>query len=78
MEQTQVNKKKFDFSSYATVVGFLALEVLAFLGFSLGHSFVLYGSLLLALAILLLVVVFRQIKTEGLSNYAFFFGNLML
>ena len=72
MEQTQVNKKKFDFSSYATVVGFLALEVLAFLGFSLGHSFVLYGSLLLALAILLLVVVFRQIKTEGLSNYAFF------
>ena len=72
MEQTQTAKKKFDFSSYATVVGFLALEVLAFLGFSLGHNLVLYGSLLLALSLLLLLVTFRQIKVEGVSNYAFF------
>ena len=72
MENSVTAKKKFDLSSYATVVGFLALEVLAFLGFSLGHNLVLYGSLLLALSLLLLLVTFRQIKMEGVSNYAFF------
>ena len=72
MEKEVAAKKKFDLSSYAAVVGFLALEVLAFLGFSLGQNFVLYGSLLLALIVLLVIVVFRQIKVEGLSNYAFF------
>lgn len=72
MEKSVTAKKKFDLSSYATVVGFLALEVLAFLGFSLGHNLVLYGSLLLALSLLLLLVTFRQIKMEGVSNYAFF------
>lgn len=72
MENEAAMKKRFDISSYATVVGFLALEVLAFVGFSLGHNYVLYGSLFLALAALLLVVVHRQIKVEGLSSYAFF------
>lgn len=72
MEIAEPRKKKFDLSSYGIIVGFLCLEVLAFLGFSLGQNFVLYGSLLLALTVLLFIVVFRQIKVEGLSNYAFF------
>lgn len=67
-----MTKKKFDFSTYATVVAFLCLEVFAFLGFSLGHNYILYGSLLTALAILLFIVTFRQIKKDGIATYAFF------
>ena len=39
-EQTQQStKKKLDLSTYGLVVGFLCLEVLAFVSFYLGHSF---------------------------------------
>ena len=66
------SRKKFDFASYGIVVAFLCLEVLAFLGLSLGHNFILYGSLSIALAILLLLVTFRQIKKDGIATFAFF------
>ena len=65
-------KKKFDLTSYGVVVGFLSLEVLAFVSFYLGHSFLLYGILSLVLVILLVLVTFRQIKKDGLSSFAFF------
>lgn len=65
-------KKKFDFTSYAVVVGFLCLEVLAFISFYLGHSFILYGSLSIVLAILLGLVTYRQINKDGIASFAFF------
>ena len=80
MEQ-QVSKttaRKFDFRDYGTVLGFLCLEVLAFIGFSLGHSFLLFGILSLVLAILLVIVTLRQIKKDGLTTYLFFLFPLVI
>ena len=80
MEQ-QANKttaRKFDFRDYGTVLGFLCLEVLAFIGFSLGHSFLLFAIISLVLAILLVVVTFRQIKKDGLTTYLFFLFPLVI
>ena len=72
-EQTQQStKKKLDLSTYGLVVGFLCLEVLAFVSFYLGHSFILYGILSIVLAILLVLVTFRQINKDGISSFAFF------
>ena len=65
-------KKKFDLTSYGMVVGFLCLEVLAFISFYLGHSFILYGSLSIVLAVLLVLVTLRQINKDGISSFAFF------
>lgn len=78
MAEQTTTKKKFDFASYGIVVAFLCLEVLAFLGLSLGHSFILYGSLSLALALLLLLVTFRQIKKDGIATFAFFLFPLFI
>ena len=75
MEQTENNntpKKKIDFACYGLVVGFLCLEILAFVSFYLGHSFLLYGILSIVLAGLLLLVTFRQIKKDGITTFAFF------
>ncbi len=76
-EQTQT-KKKFNFASYGAVVAFLCLEILAFISFNLGHSFVLYGSLSLALGLILLLVTFRQIKMDGISSFAFFLFPILI
>ena len=73
MEKSEnTNKKKFDLTSYGIVVGFLAMEVLAFFSFYLGHSFVLYGILSAVLAVLLVLVTLRQISKDGVSTFAFF------
>ncbi len=65
-------RKKIDFSTYGLVVGFLCLEILAFVSFYLGHSFLLYGILSIVLAGLLLLVTFRQIKKDGITSFLFF------
>lgn len=73
MENSEnVKKKKFDLSSYGIVVGFLAMEVLAFFSFYLGHSFILYGILSVVLAVLLILVTLRQINRDGVATFAFF------
>ena len=72
MEESAPLKKRFDLSSNSIVVGFLCLEVLAFISFYLGHSYILYGSLSIALAILLGLVTFRQINKDGIASFAFF------
>lgn len=73
MENSEnIKKKKFDLSSYGIVVGFLAMEVLAFFSFYLGHSFILYGILSIVLAILLVLVTLRQINKDGVATFAFF------
>ena len=80
MEQVsnQSTKRKFDFRDYGTVLGFLCLEVLVFIAFNLGHSFLLFAILSLVLAILLVVVTFRQIKKDGLTTYLFFLFPLII
>lgn len=73
MENSEnIKKKKFDLSSYGIVVGFLAMEVLAFFSFYLGHSFILYGILSAVLAVLLILVTLRQINKDGVATFAFF------
>ena len=77
-EETVPTKKRFDLTSYGVVVGFLSLEVLAFVSFYLGHSFLLYGILSVVLVILLLLVTWRQIKKDGLTTFFFFLFPLMI
>ena len=78
MEASQTQKRKFDFKDYGTVIGFLCLEVLAFIGFNLGHSFLLFAILSLVLAGLLVAVTFRQIKKDGITTYLFFLFPLVI
>lgn len=68
----QPEKRKIDLASYGVVVAFLALEVLAFVSFYLGQSFLLYSILSIVLTILLVLVTFRQIKKDGIATFAFF------
>ena len=74
----QTTKRKFDLRDYGTVLAFLSLEVLAFIGFNLGHSFLLFAILSLVLAGLLVAVTFRQIKKDGLTTYLFFLFPLVI
>lgn len=67
-----MEKKKLDFSSLAKLGGFFALEVIAITAFSLGNSFVFYSIVSLVLAILLALITYKEIKKEGLSNFAIF------
>ncbi len=71
-ENTVKQKRKFDLASYGVVVGFLCIEVLAFISFYLGHSFLLYGILSAVLVILLVLVTIRQINKDGVATFAFF------
>ena len=70
--QQAAQKKKLNLASYGIVVGFLSLEVLAFVSFYLGQSFLLYGILSIVLAVCLILVTFRQINKDGIATYAFF------
>ncbi|MBO4666526.1 MAG: hypothetical protein J5666_00160 [Bacilli bacterium] len=80
MEEVSVKtaKRKLDLRDFGTVLAFLVLEVLAFIGFNLGHSFLLFAILSLVLAILLVAVTFRQIKKDGLTTYLFFLFPLVI
>ncbi|HNX16419.1 MAG TPA: hypothetical protein PKO28_03565 [Bacilli bacterium] len=66
------SKRKINFSAFANVVVFFTLEVLAFIAFSLGTSYILYSILSIVLLAFLLLVTFRQINKDGLATYAFF------
>lgn len=69
MEET---KKKFDFSKYGLIAGFLSYEVFAIIAFSLAQSFLLYAIMSLVLVIAVAVCTKRQIDKDGWSNYLFF------
>ncbi len=71
-------KRKIDLKDYGTVMGFLSFEVLAFISFYLGHSFLLFGILSVVLGILLILVTFRQIKKDGITTYLFFLFPLVM
>lgn len=73
--ETEVKKpvrRKIDFSAFANVAVFFTLEVLAFIAFSLGTSYILFSILSVVLLVCLVLVTFKQIKTDGLASFAFF------
>ncbi len=72
------SKKKFDFSSYAKVVGFFALEVLAIIAFSLGNSFIFYSILSFVLLVLTIVVTIKEFDKDGFASFSFFLFPLMI
>lgn len=65
-------------SSNATIISFLICEILAFVGFSLGNSFLLFGLLGVATFALILIFMGKEIKTKGISNYALFLLPLII
>ena len=58
---------------YSIVISFLALEVFAFIAFSFGNSFVLFGVLSFALMVLLIYVTIRDINVNGIAHIAILF-----
>ena len=71
-------ERKIDFSSYAKAVGFLLLEVLAFISFGLGYSFAFYAILSIVMVVLIVLVSLRDIKKDGLMNLAIFIFPLLI
>ena len=58
-------------SKYIAATSFLAMEVFAFIAFSFGANFILYGSLTLALMIILIIFSLAEIKKRGISDFVF-------
>ena len=65
-------------SKYSIAITFLALEFFALMAFNFSGSYIVYGSLALALMVLLILFNIKEIKANGLSNTAFFFFPLVL
>lgn len=66
------------FGKYSAAITFLAFEFFALIAFNYSGSFVLFGSLSLALCLLLILFNIGEIKVNGLSNVALFFIPLFL
>ena len=65
-------------SKYVVATSFLAMEVFAFIAFSFGASFVLYGSLTLALLVLLILFSIKEIKDRGVTEIIFLLFPLLV
>lgn len=65
-------------NKFAPAISFLAMEIFALMAFSFGGSFVLYGSLSLALVILLIIFNIKEVTLEGVSSIALFIIPLFL
>lgn len=59
-------------STLLTVATFLCFEVFAFVGFSLGNSYITYGILGVALLIILLIANFKSLTKDGSLTASFF------
>lgn len=73
-----MEKAQSRFAKYGKVLSFFSLEILAFISFSLGSSYLLYSFLCLALFILLLIVHFHEIRKEGFTSFAMFLFPLFI
>ena len=73
---------KFDklakLNKYGAAISFLAMEIFALIAFSFGSSYVLYGALSLALAVLLVLFNIKEINSRGLSSIGLFLIPLFL
>ena len=72
MEKAVDQKRRINFMAYSPVVIFLILEVLAFVMFSFGNSYLLYGILGIVSLILITLVTYKEIKVDGVVRSAFF------
>lgn len=70
--------KKKNLGSYIKVVSFLIIEILALISFSLGNSFIFFSILSLVVAILTILLTFREIKKEGFANFAYFLFPILM
>ena len=67
----RLKEKLLGLSKYAIATSFLAMEVFAFIAFSFGNSFVLFGCLSLALLLILILFSIREIKVRGVTDIIF-------
>ncbi|MGM9874071.1 MAG: hypothetical protein ACI31G_04060 [Bacilli bacterium] len=58
--------------SLLIIISFLTIEVLAFLGFTLGNSIIVYAILGLVLIIGVVIASFREIKSKEIVTYIFY------
>ena len=63
---------------YSAAITFLSLEFLALLAFNFSGSFVVFGSLSLALLVLLILFNIGELKLNGLSNVGLFYIPLFM
>ena len=66
-----IKEKIKGLTKYITATSFLALEVFAFIAFSFGSNFILFGSLTLALMIILIIFSLAEIKKRGLNDFIY-------
>lgn len=65
-----LKQKILNLPKYNIVATFFALEVFAFIAFSFGSSFILFGALSLVLLIGLIFFSIKEINVDGISNIA--------
>ena len=70
IQHMSLKSKILNLPKYNIVATFFALEVFAFIAFSFGSSFVLYGALSLVLLIGLVFFSIKEINVDGISNIA--------
>ena len=78
METKGKEKKRFNLSNYGKAVCFILLEILAVLSFSLGRSVIFMAILAFVIVVFIVLVTFRQIKTDGLSTIGFFLFPILI
>ena len=78
METKNTEKKKFDLSNCGKAVCFVLLEILAVLSFSLGSSFTFMAILSFVILVLIILVTFRQIKSDGITTVGFFLFPILI
>ena len=73
-----LKEKILGLPKYIIATSFLAMEVFAFIAFSFGSSFVLYGSLTLALSLILILFSIVEIKKRGFSDIIYLLFPLLV
>ena len=78
MEEKVTKKRTFDLIGYGKAVSFLLLEILAVISFSLGGSFVFYAILAIVILAFIILVTFKNIKSDGLASIGIFLFPLLI
>ena len=78
MEDNNSHIKGLNLQSYSKVISFLLLEILAVISFSLGNSFIFYAVLSIVILLLIILITFKEIKFDGVSNIAMFLFPLVI